>query len=1183
MDFCDVNLRVLYDFEYTTKYGRKIKISSGERLLLIKKTNDDWWQVIRSSEERPFFVPASYVEEVESKQHVRANNKDQSNTKSSIEISSSNVSPVISLSSSVQKPSLSSSAGNKNEDCNSSSSQSCLEKDSKKEIPYVNKTKALSSTMSSSGYNSLGEEGQTHEEEVMPEISSNDKIKLHHRSNDSIASTNKIEPVTNTTTDKSHDDATANSPTLDKNLSGNVSMTSNTTGETLVSEVIKNDEDIKWTNTINTKTDLGVSSRPIISGLGLPASDSLENLSLQIEFKTNILRNNPEKNVTNSAIPCKTDSSSCREDELLKGISNCTEDKVKQGLKTKCRSQSWNEPIDNGKVNISPNLNVDKNSLNYHGSFKTSPNRLNMLKKSMSEKTLKTVSNVGKPNKVSDTLVEENCDSHSSCVPVLKCDTNDMVCAIGTNNNTVICNKVNDVLQKSEYQEKKLQNRQCFGSDSQLSHLVNSKEKTTSRYSLDSVVEGEFSDNHSNLAAANSNSKVSSLVSVSGKTNSEKSSNDSLLDIDIEGSFRKISGGTTSDSLVPTDGEDLVSSGSETDSVKLAKIKICESKAGHKARKIPLVRKRRVFSYKSRHELGQEPPSPVPHQSPSRVLGEGWSEYDTQDGRKFFYNVQTKEKRWKPPRRAYNTSKEDVDGGGVADDMFVVSMSLPVGWTSEMDPVTGQACYIQPASGAKWFSSTDTEGRVYFFEENSNTSSWTLPENHILTGKEKLIPDAEENETISSAHIAEKNQSRSLKAKSMVLATSQHEESTSLSNFSMHWPQLLGGTMFVIKEGALNKTKITENGKRVRKNWTSTYAVLTELLLLFFKDNKGFPSMMNGKGGPELSVDLNGAKIDAGDKVSSRKNVYMLSTVLGLQVLIQCDCATSSQQWLAAIQKIINKLPLGIENKGIRTKPESPLEENKPGPRIGRSKSMKLKNKSASIEDLSNVAEKQTKIRERLKKFFHRRPSVDVLVKKGIWKDEPVFGCLLEQVCPAEPPRVPMFVQHCVRCVERNLENMKTDGLYRVSGNISQVQKIRYQVDQNIYSLLDQEEDVHVLSGTLKLFFRELKQPLIPFKFFDKALRASTNSNYNEKIKEFREIVKSLPTCNHDTLKYLLQHLLRVTKYQEFNRMHIPNIAIVFGPTLMWPEQESKNMAFDLMQQNFVIDFLLSEFNNIFR
>ena len=46
--------------------------------------------------------------------------------------------------------------------------------------------------------------------------------------------------------------------------------------------------------------------------------------------------------------------------------------------------------------------------------------------------------------------------------------------------------------------------------------------------------------------------------------------------------------------------------------------------------------------------------------------------------------------------------------------------------------------------------------------------------------------------------------------------------------------------------------------------------------------------------------------------------------------------------------------------------------------------------------------------------------------------------------------------------------------------------------------------------------------------------------------------------------------------------MQIPNLAIVFGPTLMWPAQESTNMALDLMQQNFVIEALLLDFELIF-
>ena len=70
-DIPDIHLKVLYDFEYVTKDGRKIIIKEGEKLFLIKRTNTDWWQVIRNSAERPFYVPAAYVEEYSWSSKVR--------------------------------------------------------------------------------------------------------------------------------------------------------------------------------------------------------------------------------------------------------------------------------------------------------------------------------------------------------------------------------------------------------------------------------------------------------------------------------------------------------------------------------------------------------------------------------------------------------------------------------------------------------------------------------------------------------------------------------------------------------------------------------------------------------------------------------------------------------------------------------------------------------------------------------------------------------------------------------------------------------------------------------------------------------------------------------------------------------------------------------------------------------
>ena len=80
--------------------------------------------------------------------------------------------------------------------------------------------------------------------------------------------------------------------------------------------------------------------------------------------------------------------------------------------------------------------------------------------------------------------------------------------------------------------------------------------------------------------------------------------------------------------------------------------------------------------------------------------------------------------------------------------------------------------------------------------------------------------------------------------------------------------------------------------------------------------------------------------------------------------------------------------------------------------------------------------------------------------------------------------------------IESKPEYLSTDGVYRQSGNLSVIQRIRLQVgitwlassvavslimtillqvDQGNITVLDTIDDVHVLTGALKLFFRELK------------------------------------------------------------------------------------------------------------
>lgn len=59
--------------------------------------------------------------------------------------------------------------------------------------------------------------------------------------------------------------------------------------------------------------------------------------------------------------------------------------------------------------------------------------------------------------------------------------------------------------------------------------------------------------------------------------------------------------------------------------------------------------------------------------------------------------------------------------------------------------------------------------------------------------------------------------------------------------------------------------------------------------------------------------------------------------------------------------------------------------------------------------------------------------------------------------------------------------------------------------------------------------------------------------------------------------------LYRVIDNSKENRMQVHNIAIVFGPTLIWPEKETPNLAANMIYQSRIVEFLLLEFKHIFK
>ncbi|XP_067360072.1 rho GTPase-activating protein 9 isoform X6 [Channa argus] len=411
-------------------------------------------------------------------------------------------------------------------------------------------------------------------------------------------------------------------------------------------------------------------------------------------------------------------------------------------------------------------------------------------------------------------------------------------------------------------------------------------------------------------------------------------------------------------------------------------------------------------------------------------------------------------------------------------------------------------------------------------------------------------------------------------------------------------PDSDGCTPELEKAGLLNKTKIAEGGRKLRKNWSPSWVVLVGNSLVFFKDPKSqTPSSWKpGNSRPESSVDLRGAQLQWANDLSSKKNVFKLRTVTGNEFLLQSETDSLIKEWYSTIKTVINRLdrenPLdnvllySLRRAGSVEMLDHSGDEDE-----------KRKSLPRSTSNLENTERKRVKTR--LKKLILKRPPLQALQEKGLIKDQ-VFGCRLEMLCEREKSTVPRFVRLCTEAVEKR--GLDSDGIYRVSGNLAVIQKLRFLVNheravttdgrymfpaelvQEEKLNLDESEweDIHVITGALKLFFRELPEPLVPYGFFTDIVETVKMSDYTDKVDRLKCLVLNMPPPNHDTLQFMCCHLKRVLQHSAINRMTTQNIGIVFGPTLMRPERDSGNMAVNMVYQNQAVELILTEFDYIF-
>ncbi|XP_014636036.1 PREDICTED: rho GTPase-activating protein 11A isoform X2 [Ceratotherium simum simum] len=164
------------------------------------------------------------------------------------------------------------------------------------------------------------------------------------------------------------------------------------------------------------------------------------------------------------------------------------------------------------------------------------------------------------------------------------------------------------------------------------------------------------------------------------------------------------------------------------------------------------------------------------------------------------------------------------------------------------------------------------------------------------------------------------------------------------------------------------------------------------------------------------------------------------------------------------------------------------------------------------------------------------------------------FNALPHSLVP-EYGHIPSFLVDACTSLE---EHIHTEGLFRKSGSVIRLKALKNKLDHG-ESCLSSAPPCDI-AGLLKLFFRELPEPLLPVDLHE-ALFKAQQLGTEEKNKATLLLSCLMTDHTIDILRYLFNFLRNVSLRSSENKMDSSNLAVIFAPNLLQTSEGHEKMS----------------------
>ncbi|XP_043189356.1 rho GTPase-activating protein 1-like [Amphibalanus amphitrite] len=172
---------------------------------------------------------------------------------------------------------------------------------------------------------------------------------------------------------------------------------------------------------------------------------------------------------------------------------------------------------------------------------------------------------------------------------------------------------------------------------------------------------------------------------------------------------------------------------------------------------------------------------------------------------------------------------------------------------------------------------------------------------------------------------------------------------------------------------------------------------------------------------------------------------------------------------------------------------------------------------------------------------------------------------------------VPPVLRQCVEFLSHP-DALETEGLFRRSANVRLVHQLQSQFN---HGETVQLTEPHLAAVLIKSFLRELEEPLMTFDLYDEIVQvqAMPKSERGTLVKSL--VLEKLPEDNYTVLKFIIHFLAKVMDRSDLNKMTSANLAVVFGPNLIWHQNRQMSLS-AIGPINTFTDYLLQNHHQLF-